>query len=1500
LDPGKTEPGICGCGLPDTDTDNDGYLLCNDNCPNTPNDQTDTDGDGLGDACDNCPHVPNPDNQGDSDADGVGDVCDNCPNTPDGPELGTCIDGYPSLIGETCTVANHCNAWGSVNGYCSRNQEDADGDGTGDACDPDDDNDGVPDVSDNCRVTANPNQADTDGDGTGDACNDSSDTDGDEWEDSIDNCPNLNNPAQVDSDGNGIGDACEFDLSVKKVELVQVVQDENNSIPLIHGKNTYIRAYLDVGKAKGSYGPVSGVMEFFYEDGTTPMYTFVNGLAKNILLGSSNSVSAKPNPVRENIADSLNFFIPKNWRWESTPYFRIRLVYSGSETDLNPYNNYYGPEPLEFQWSPRLDIEVVPVYSCAGGYIPGISFCAPPEWQDIWDTVRYMENLFPVQKIRVRKGGDHNFYCDPTSSVIKGMLLYNNLWWINLFTNDPFDNMRYYGLVCKELDPLGYSDPTVRGCGNIIGDYLSGSQSGMGWEDQAWGVRQDNHTTRTLGGETMAHEIGHTILGNDLSVPGIIPGHVEDECGARWPYLDYPDTSSRRFRGLMEAGTFGFDGQKVYHPDRYFDIMTYSPCWYGTPDVGMCSTDTGTPCEDDCDCPNGTCSITNQLCRADADCPSGEECIGTCSITKSQRCSRDADCPSGEHCRRAQTCETGRWISSTIYKRIFIYLSWESGMQPESIAQRSSDTPTVNTADAEDQEYLIGTGVINLADGTVESIKFHILDLPAGTDDEPGSGEFSLSLLGSDGSPLFARHFNVGSENQYGIFGSFGQKIPYSPETASIVLKHWDNVLATIPISPNRPHVTVTYPNGGEVLSGEVTIQWTGDDGDGDTLTYDILYSSDSGATWSAITTGLGQSSFVWNADQAAGSSQGLIKILASDGVNTGQDESDESFTVAGKSPEVAIVAPNDNASFFLNETIVFEGRGYDLEDGPLSEDGFIWSSDIDGEIGSGEVLSLETLSAGTHYITLAAEDSNGNIGYAGIRVNIADSEDDDGDKRSNDNDNCPFIYNPEQSDSDRDGVGDVCDDDDSDNDGYPDGIDNCPLTPNDQSDVDGDGYGDACDNPRYAILPDAAMDLNSGLVWQRAPREETVDSWSAAVAYCQALNQETGEAWRLPAIEEFESLTDPAMSNPALPENHPFIHIKAVDGWYWTSTTDPTNSDNAFYVDINDGLAYSFDKAGWLGLAWCVSCPTWYQDADGDGYSSGDSVTQCQSAAGYFLSSELTELNGDCDDNDSGINRGASEICTDGLDNNCNGAIDFLDPDCDGNNVDDDADGLSNGDEIWLYGTSINNPDTDGDGLNDGTEASYWGENWSSDIDGDQLVNLLDNDSDNDGIDDGVEVNVLFTDPALTDTDGDGVDDSLDLFPIDPNEWADNDGDGVGDNLDTDDDNDGMPDTYETENGLNPKVNDALVDSDSDGFINFREFLSGSHPKDEFDLPPLIADTDMDNDVDGSDFSSLIVEFGRTGCSASGMCVFDLDNDDDVDDFDLLLFSEDFGRIVN
>ena len=62
------------------------------------------------------------------------------------------------------------------------------------------------------------------------------------------------------------------------------------------------------------------------------------------------------------------------------------------------------------------------------------------------------------------------------------------------------------------------------------------------------------------------------------------------------------------------------------------------------------------------------------------------------------------------------------------------------------------------------------------------------------------------------------------------------------------------------------------------------------------------------------------------------------------------------------------------------------------------------------------------------------------------------------------------------------------------------------------------------------------------------------------------------------------------------------------------------------------------------------------------------------------------------------------------------------------------------------------------------------------------------------------------------------------------------------------DTDGDGMPDAWETANGLNPFVNDSSQDKDGDGVSNLQEYLSGTNPSDALSYIRISASNDGGN----------------------------------------------------
>ena len=166
------------------------------------------------------------------------------------------------------------------------------------------------------------------------------------------------------------------------------------------------------------------------------------------------------------------------------------------------------------------------------------------------------------------------------------------------------------------------------------------------------------------------------------------------------------------------------------------------------------------------------------------------------------------------------------------------------------------------------------------------------------------------------------------------------------------------------------------------------------------------------------------------------------------------------------------------NAPIFSNAnayetTVTFPSNGtYTLRFGPVSSIGNVdkWY------IPSGNPNLYHTAA---DYMVVTVGDGVGTCDTQG--------GDTDNDGICDDNDNCPNISNPDQADTDGDGIGDACDSGDpcdslggdTDNDNVCDNNDNCPNTYNpDQADADGDGIGDACDNGGGGSVIDCDNDI--------------------------------------------------------------------------------------------------------------------------------------------------------------------------------------------------------------------------------------------------------------------------------------------------------------------------------------------------------------------------------------------------------------------------------------
>jgi len=291
--------------------------------------------------------------------------------------------------------------------------------------------------------------------------------------------------------------------------------------------------------------------------------------------------------------------------------------------------------------------------------------------------------------------------------------------------------------------------------------------------------------------------------------------------------------------------------------------------------------------------------------------------------------------------------------------------------------------------------FLVGGGEIS-QDGFELTRPFMQAELPADTSDDLPLGPYTVAIHDSTGLILFQRDFGLIplSNHDQTERGSFLIALPVFEETDAIVFLAGGSVLGTIEASASAPQIELLAPSPGESwpAEGRVTISWQASDADGDPLSYNLQYSLDGGQSWRSLSPNLKNTTeFTLDAASLPGG-EWLLRVLASDGLHTGEARLAAPVHVPGKGPDIYLASPFDGSIYPAGQAVVMRGFAADMEQEELPEEAFSWSSNLDGPLGTGSQLWGVPLQAGQHQLTLTVTDADGNSASETVNITVAPS----------------------------------------------------------------------------------------------------------------------------------------------------------------------------------------------------------------------------------------------------------------------------------------------------------------------------------------------------------------------------------------------------------------------------------------------------------------------------------------------------------------------------
>jgi len=284
----------------------------------------------------------------------------------------------------------------------------------------------------------------------------------------------------------------------------------------------------------------------------------------------------------------------------------------------------------------------------------------------------------------------------------------------------------------------------------------------------------------------------------------------------------------------------------------------------------------------------------------------------------------------------------------------------------------------------------IGVGVLGLSSNALEYFEPAIYSsavLFTGIANDPEDGDLSDSLVWSSSIDGL---FKTGSSKFYFDGLSVGRHII----SASVIDSQGQESVSLKPIrvmvvpldAAVHPSVNITEPSQGSNVQVGNPVSFAG-------VATDPVEGDISGnIEWTSATTGrLGFGSSLTVNTLPLGVHEIIAKVTTYQGDSTfirADSVTIEVVEMVNEAPVVSIILPENGLVVSSGQAIVFEANATDQEDGDLTAQ-LEWQSDVDGGLGVGTPISVDTLTLGDHVIIASVRDAQNQLGQATITVRV-------------------------------------------------------------------------------------------------------------------------------------------------------------------------------------------------------------------------------------------------------------------------------------------------------------------------------------------------------------------------------------------------------------------------------------------------------------------------------------------------------------------------------